>query len=83
MKIYIAVSDSRESHDPILGVYKKESDAYARVGKYSREYNTVEEMTSEYHDKPIEEMSDEELGRAPLNQWSCIIGYVEEHDLIN
>jgi hypothetical protein len=77
MKIYIAMSDGRErSHDPILGVYKKESDAYARLGKYAREHNTVEEMTHQWLIKPIEEMTDEELGKTQLNQWSCSSGSV-------
>ena len=80
--IYIAHADGRESHDYILGVYAVESDAYSRLGKYIREHNTEEDMSSRWHTKPVCKMTDEELGRVSLNQYFCIIGGVERHEIV-
>jgi hypothetical protein len=82
MKIYIAFKDGRENEaDPILGVFKKEEDAYIRVGKYHRQENTDRELASTVPNH--KELSDLELGRDVfLNQFSCIIGHVEEYELI-
>ena len=79
--VYIAFSDGRERHDPILGVYQKESDAYKRLGKYHRENNSIEDMECDWHKKHVSLMSDEELGHADLNDYSCIIGGVEKYEV--
>lgn len=79
---YIVYSDCRENHDVILGLYKSESSAYAKLGQYHREHNTEDDMYIKgLHEKPISDMSDGEVGETPLSQWSCIIGSVEKREI--
>ena len=81
MNIYIAVSDNREDHPTVLGAFASDSDAYARLGRYHRENNDADDMESRWFDKSVCQMSDEELGRAQINQ-GCIFGEVWTHPLI-
>ena len=76
MKVYIAFADGREENGVILGVYRDEKDALRRAGKYRRDMNTKDDLGKNY------KLSDLELGQAQLNQFSCIIGYVEEQELL-
>lgn len=78
-EVYIAFPDGREHGEPILGIYWEESDAYKRLGKYHREVNKVEDMESRRFKKSVTEMTDEELGYADLNDYSCIVGGVMKH----
>lgn len=75
MKVYIAFADAREENGVILGVYGDKKDALRRVGKYNRDMNTKDDLGKNV------KLSDLALGQASLNQFSCIIGYVEEQEL--
>lgn len=82
MNVYIAISDSRDDHDPVLGVFESVSSAYARLGRYHRKNNSTDEMESRWFNKSVNDMSDEELGRAQINQ-GCIFGEVWAHPVIS
>ena len=83
--VYIARADPRENHEAILGVYKEEKDAKICLGQYHRKFNDDEDLSGSdcLNNKKVLDMSMEELGVATLNDWSCITGWIETHEVLD
>jgi hypothetical protein len=81
MKVYVVLSDGRENHETIVGVYADAGQAYARLGAYIREHNDKERLTFNGYRPYINDWSDEKMGRDYDDAWS-VLGAVQECDVI-
>lgn len=73
--VYVVLTDGRENGEPVHGVFDTEEKALTALGEYHREVNDSENLGDKIN------LSNLELGKAELNQYSCIIGSVEAYRL--